>query len=146
MLACVDGYQPSPDPCGCPTCARPDAAVVKDAGRADTQPPVCPMLASLNATDADHIGYSAERMLIECQGGGISGICVSNDVTGCSGSGSVVGGPVNCNNTCAANEYGLGYGGVGPLAAPPSIDLPAGCRLGLQTPGGVAFYCCPCGL
>ena len=38
MLACVNGYLPSPDPCGCPTCApNPDAGMLKDAGNRDTR-------------------------------------------------------------------------------------------------------------
>ena len=98
------------------------------------------MLASLNSTDATQVGYNAARGLFQCTGGGVTAICVSNDATGCSGSAAD-----NCTNLCSANQYGLGYGGVGPLAPPPSIALPAGCGQGMYTPGGVAFYCCPCG-
>jgi hypothetical protein len=47
MLACVSGYQPSPDPCGCPTCAPFDAGVAKDAGGAPScAKVVCPSLPS----------------------------------------------------------------------------------------------------
>jgi hypothetical protein len=141
-IACVGGTHPNPDPCGCPLCGpAPDAGVARDA----TPPAACPMLASLNSTDATQVGFSAKRMLLECTGGGVTGVCVSNDNTGCSGSGAVVGDSVVCSNLCAANEYGLSYGGVGPLAPSPSIALPAGCRAGLLTPAGIAFYCCPCG-
>jgi hypothetical protein len=142
-IACVGGMHPNPDPCGCPICGpTPDAGAAKDA----TPPTACPMLASLNSTDAAHVGYTAARVLLTCAYAGGGGVCVSNDPTACPGFGSVGGDSVSCSNTCTADEYGLGYGGVGPLAAPPSIDLPVGCRLGEPTPGGVAFYCCPCGM
>jgi len=140
-IACVGGMHPNPDPCGCPLCGpAPDAGVAKDA----TPPTACPTLESLNSTDAAQIGYSAKRMLLECTGSGITETCVANDATACPGSGSAVGDSAVCRNLCAENEYGLSYGGVGPLAPPPSIALPAACKLGLPTPGGTAFYCCPC--
>jgi len=141
--ACTGELQPTP--CGCPICVpKPDAGVAKDAGLADTQLPACPMLANLNSTDAAQVGYSAARGLVKCGGtAGASGVCVGNDPG--SGCGSALGDSVGCSNLCAANQYGLAYGGVGPLAPPPSIDLPAGCGSALYTPAGVAFYCCPCG-
>ena len=145
-IACVGGTHPNPDPCGCPLCGpAPDAGVAKDAG----PPTACPMLASLNSTDAaasfvgrrDECGWSASTPDGSTEG------CISNDATGCpgpavTGDGDLVG----CSDRCAANEYGLSYGGVGPSAAPPSIDLPAGCGSGQYTPGGLGFYCCPCGI
>ncbi len=141
MLDCVGGTHPNPDPCGCPLCGpTPDAGVAKDAG----PPTACPMLASLNSTDATQVNYSAARALVQCTDtGGTSSVCVSNDITTCPG--SALGAGVSCRDLCAANQYGLAYGGVGPLAAPPSIEPPAGCGPGMYTPGGVAFYCCPCG-
>jgi hypothetical protein len=141
--ACAGELQPAP--CGCPICVpKPDAGVAKDAGLADTQLPACPMLANLNSTDAAQVGYSAARGLVKCGGtAGTSGVCVGNDPG--SGCGSALGDSVGCSNLCAANQYGLAYGGVGPLAPPPSIDLPAGCGSGMYTPAGVEFYCCPCG-
>jgi hypothetical protein len=144
-IFCMYGELPNSKPCSCPVCAPPpDAGVVKDASRADTSPIACPMLAALNSTDAARISYSAGRALVSCAyASGATGICVSDDVTTCSS--SAVGEPLSCSNLCAANQYGLSYGGVGPLAAPPSIELPAGCTAGSQTPAGVAFYCCPCG-
>ena len=147
MVACVYGSQSNPDPCGCPICGPTfDGGVGKDAGRADTLPTACPMLASLNSTDTALFGYSAKRMLLECTGGGVTEICTSNDATGCPGPGSTPGGGIGCSNLCTSGEYGLSYGGVGPLAPPPSIALPAGCGQGVYTPGGVAYYCCPCGM
>ena len=149
--------------CGCPafgtpSCCRgvcsvegcstpPDAGVAKDAGRADTPLPVCPMLANLNSTDAAAVSWGSGRMLLECKfTGGTTESCLSNDVTGCPGPVMTSGDLVGCSDLCAADEYGLSYGGVGPLAAPPSIALPTGCGSGRYTPAGVAFYCCPCGL
>jgi len=47
MLACANGYQPSADPCGCPTCAPSDAGVAKDAGGAPScATVVCPSIPS----------------------------------------------------------------------------------------------------
>ena len=133
---------------GCST--APDAGVAKDAGLADTQLPACPMLANLNSTNAAAVSWGSGRMLLNCTytGGSTEG-CLSNDVTGCPGPPLMTttdGDLVGCSDLCAADEYGLSYGGVGPLAAPPSIDLPTGCGSGRYTPAGVAFYCCPCGL
>jgi hypothetical protein len=140
--ACAGELQPAP--CGCPICVpKPDAGVAKDAGLADTQLPACPMLTKLNSTDAAQVGYSAARGLLKCDGtAGDSDVCVGNDPG--SGCGSALGDSVGCSNLCAANQYGLAYGVVGPYA-PPSIDLPAGCGSGMYTPAGVEFYCCPCG-
>ena len=141
-IACVGGMHPNPDPCDCPLCGPADAGVAKDAA----PPTACPTLESLNSTDAPQIGYSAKRMLLDCTGSGVTETCVADDATACPGSGPVVGDSAVCRNLCAANEYGLSYGAVGPLGPPASIPLPAGaCRLGLPTPGGIAFYCCPCG-
>ena len=44
-LTCVGGFQPNPDPCGCPICGlNPDAGVAKDAGGPDSTP-ICPLVA-----------------------------------------------------------------------------------------------------
>jgi hypothetical protein len=142
-IACVGGTHPNPDPCGCPLCGpAPDAGVAKDSA----PPTACPMLASLNSTDAAAVSWGAGRMWLECKyTDGTIEDCLSNDATGCPGPVMIRADLVGCSDLCAANEYGLSYGGVGPLAPPPSIDLPAGCGSGLHTPAGVAFYCCPCG-
>ncbi len=146
-IACLGGTHPNPDPCGCSLCApTPDAAAGKDVGLVDGPPTACPMLASLNPTDAAQVGYSARRKLLQCSyAGGTTEDCISSDATGCPGPFLVQGDLIGCSNLCTVSEYGLSYGGVGPSAAAPSVDLPVGCRLGLQTPAGVAFYCCPCG-
>ena len=162
--AVMSAHNESPGVCSCPafgapSCCRgvcsvegcsaaPDAGLAKDAGLADTALPACPMLASLNSTDAAEVSWSTGRMLLNCTytGGSTEG-CLSNDATGCPGPPLTTDGDlVGCSDLCAADEYGLSYGGVGPLAAPPSIDLPAGCGSGRYTPAGVAFYCCPCGI
>jgi hypothetical protein len=146
-IACVSGTHPNPDPCGCPLCGpAPDAAAGKDAVLADGPPTACPMLASLNPADAAQVGYTAGREFLRCNyAGGTIEDCISSDAIGCPGPVLTGGNLLGCSNLCTASEYGLSYGGVGPSAATPSIDLPVGCRLGLQTPAGVAFYCCPCG-
>ena len=158
--AVMSAHNESPGVCSCPaigapSCCRgvcsvegcsaaPDAGVAKDAGLAETQLPACPMLASLNSTDAAQVGYTARQMLIKCTyAGNTLSICVSNDVTACPVS-SLVGDSAVCSNLCTADEYGLIYLGVSPLGALPSIELPAGCRLGAPSPGS-GLYCCPCG-
>ena len=155
--AVMSAHNESPGVCSCPaigapSCCRgvcsvegcstaPDPGVAKDAGLVDTALPACPMLASLNSTDAAQVGYTAGQMLIKCAyAGGAVSICVSNDATACSVSSSPVGDSAVCSNLCTADEYGLIYPGVSPLGVMPSIDLPAGCRL---VPRG--SYCCPCG-
>jgi len=46
---------------------------------------------------------------------------------------------------CAGSEYAVACGGLPqPDAASVNQQPPSGCRLVLATPGGVAFYCCPC--
>jgi len=76
------GHLPTPAPCGCPSCApAPDAGVAKDAGRADTPLPVCPMLANLNSrTLCSFVGQRTN--VLECKfTGGTTEDCLSNDVT-----------------------------------------------------------------
>jgi len=143
-IACLGGYVPNPDPCGCPLCGpAPDAGAAKDA----TPPTACPMLASLNSPDATQVGYTAARALVNCTyADGVRSTCVSNNPTSCSDSGLLVPDSAVCSNLCTADQYGLAYGEAGPLGPPASIDLPAGCGAGMYTPGGVAFYCCPCGM
>lgn len=105
--------------------------------------PDCPELGMF--TDPVQVGYAAKRLLLECAdaGGGTTEICISDDATTCPGSSSSAGTGIACSNLCTMWEYGLSYSGVGPSAAPPSVGA---CRLCLQTPGGVAFYCCPCSM
>ncbi|MGA7743795.1 MAG: hypothetical protein WBP56_20000 [Polyangia bacterium] len=149
-IACLGGTQPNPDPCGCPICGpSPDAGVAKDA----SPPTACPMLASLISTDAAQLGWAAGRMLIACTyTNNVYGSCLSNDATACPEVG-IVGGLtvdlIGCSSLCTADQYGLSYGGGIPnVSPPPSIDLPAGCKLTLAVPfssvGGT--YCCPCGM
>ena len=81
------------------------------------------------------------RAVVDCEfpnGAGCD--CLTDNAT-CDGCGA----GATCTNKCKANEYAASCGSVGP--GDPSItyaDPPAGCRLGLATPAGVAFYCCPC--
>jgi hypothetical protein len=50
-----------------------------------------------------------------------------------------------CEDPCADNEYAVTCGGLPQRdAAYANQQPPSGCRLALATPGGVAFYCCPC--
>jgi hypothetical protein len=108
--------------------------------------PACPMLESLNSIDSARVSWDAGRFLLECAiAGGVTEDCLSNDAMGCTGPNQVAGAVIGCTNLCATDEYGLSFGGVGPVAPPPSIDLPAGCRSALSGPGGGMLTCCPCG-
>ena len=57
----------------------------------------------------------------------------------------IVGAPgATCHDECGPNEYGVACGRVGPSGV--SSDPPSpNCRTPGFTPGGTAFYCCPCG-
>jgi hypothetical protein len=78
----------------------------------------------------------AARAALDCEfPNGAGCVCVSDGTT-CEGCAAT------CTNKCDANEYAASCGGIGPSG--PSADPPAACRLVLPTPGGIAFYCCPC--
>lgn len=84
---------------------------------------------------------TAARTLLACAlpGGGMA-ICATNDPTRCEG--EVASDTEACHAECTRKEYSVICGGVGPGPTPAP---PAGCRLSAPTPGGIAFYCCPCG-
>jgi len=67
--------------------------------------------------------------------------CTTDGGTTCDCSGLVNGGPWTCTSTCAANQYTVSCGGVGPGPVP---DPPAGCTSAGAVPAGIVQYCCPC--
>jgi len=147
---CPQGTESTLQPCGCPICVPlPDAGAAVDAASADTRPagplPACPMLESLTATDAARVNWGVGRVYLECRStSGVTEGCITDDVAGCPGSVHATGDVIACSDRCANNEYGLSFGGIGPGATQPSIEIPAGCRDVLLTPAGVGFACCPC--
>lgn len=147
---CPQGTERTLQPCGCPICVpMPDASAAPDVASADTRSAgplaACPMLESLTSTDAARVNWGVGRVYLECKStSGVTEGCITDDVTGCPGSVQATGEVIACSDRCANDEYGLSFGGIGPGATSPSIELPAGCRPVLLTPGGVGFTCCPC--
>jgi hypothetical protein len=110
--------------------------VAADAARAAGQ---CSWPADLD-DPAPH-ACRAMRAFVSCgdpAGGGCG--CLSDDPTTCSGCGS----GFTCQNQCAANQYGVACGGIGPSSPSSNQTPPDGCTVRLSTPAGVSFYCCPC--
>lgn len=96
---------------------------------------------ALNGADG-RTACSPARALVSCHdpaGQGCS--CETDGATTCDCSGLVGGGPWTCTSTCAANQYVVTCGGVGPGAVP---DPPAGCTSAGGVPAGFGYYCCPC--
>jgi hypothetical protein len=101
----------------------------------------CTRAAGLDGPDAPRGSCSSKRALVSCDvGGGATAVCLSDDPMRC---GDEVGATTGCTNECAASEYAIVCGGIGPNIG--SAAPPQGCRSQGQTPGGPAFYCCPCG-
>jgi hypothetical protein len=94
--------------------------------------------------DAGPAGCRASRTFVQCHdpaGGGCD--CASDGALGCDCGASVSAGPWTCDYACAADEYAVSCGSIGPSAGPPA-DAPSGCRSLGANPGGIATYCCPC--
>jgi hypothetical protein len=92
--------------------------------------------------DAGPGGCQAARALVACHdSAGDTCACLSSDPQSCAMCGAAYS---NCQDTCAANEYAVVCGSVGPssggIAAPPS-----GCTSKGASAGGTISYCCPCG-
>lgn len=102
-----------------------------------TSAPACTWPSALN--DAGAGACTAARLLVDCtDANGAGGMCLSNDGLTCGG---VVTG-ATCVDKCASNQYAIACGQVGPSSV--AWTPPANCSAALLTPGGVAFYCCPC--
>ena len=48
----------------------------------------------------------------------------------------------DCHDRCATDEYAASCGTIG--SATSTAEPPSGCGDPMHTPGGPAFYCCPC--
>jgi len=134
-------------PSGCPGFVA-DPAVECIQGRCvlpSTTPASCHWPASLDATDAGAGRCVAKRHRLSCNGGdaGVFESCISDSADHCEGPSVVPGVTFTCRDDCQPSEYGVVCGGIGPggpSSEPPSAD----CRSAAYTPGGTAFYCCPC--
>lgn len=100
----------------------------------------CTWPASLDDADAAAGACHAKRALVQCSlPGGVTEACLSDDPAECPGSADAGG---TCTDQCAAGEYGVACGQVGPgsIGTPP-----AACRDMGAIPAGIVYYCCPCG-
>ncbi len=120
--------------------ASSDAARSSPDASADAALPACSWAAKLDRVDAAAGACRAARVLLSCgsQTGAME-TCLSDDPSQC----PTADAHADCHEQCRANEYGVACGSPNPRAIrePP----PAGCRSVAVTPGGVVFYCCPCG-
>ena len=136
--------------CRCDVCPAADGGSGVDAistdGASDKEPlPQCTWPGSLN--DAGPDGCRASRALVACNGPAGGCDCRSDDATTCPTPTTcgLAYGYTTCQDQCADNEYAVACGGPPqPDAAYVNQQPPSSCRLALATPGGVAFYCCPC--
>jgi hypothetical protein len=136
--------------CRCDVCPAADGgsnvdALSTDATNDKQALPQCGWPTSLN--EAGPGGCRASHALVSCNGpaGGCS--CTSDDATTCPTPTTcgLAHGYTTCQDRCADNEYAVACGGLPqPDAASVDQQPPGGCRLALATPGGEAFYCCPC--
>lgn len=100
-----------------------------------------------NLSDAGPQGCSAARALVSCSGPAGGCDCMSDEATTCPAAVTcgLSYGYTACEDQCADSEYAVACGGLPqPDAAYVNQQPPSSCRLALATPGGVAFYCCPC--
>ncbi|HVV52264.1 MAG TPA: hypothetical protein VHO06_21525 [Polyangia bacterium] len=97
----------------------------------------CSWPSSLNDADG-RTACQPARAFVSCTDSTGAGCeCLSDQVScACQAAG------VTCQDKCAANQYAVACGGVGPGAVP---SPPDGCTFAGANPGGVAYYCCPCG-
>jgi hypothetical protein len=118
-------------------------ATATDAGTSTTTVEGCSWPAALaQAGSGSGQCNSAARRVLSCNiSSDVTSICITSD-TACDASNASV--AVTCQNLCEATEFGVACGSIGPGVS--QVAPPAGCRGVVYTPGGVAFYCCPCGM
>jgi hypothetical protein len=105
----------------------------------------CMRAQGLDGPGAPRDSCSSKRAYLKCDlPGGVTELCLSDDPLQCPEevvSGSDVAAH-SCIDQCAANEYAVACGGVGPKIG--NAVPPEGCRALLSGPGGGSAYCCPC--
>jgi hypothetical protein len=95
---------------------------------------------SSSLDDAGSTGCHAAAAFVECKNAAGEGCaCLSDNSLTCDGCQAV---GATCRDVCAADQYAVACGGVGPGAG--AFTPPAGCTSAGVTPGGVGYYCCPC--
>jgi hypothetical protein len=97
----------------------------------------CSWPSSLNGADG-RTACQPARALVSCTDSTGAGCGCLSDQISCDGC-QIQG--VTCRDQCAADQYAVACGGVGPGAVP---SPPDGCTFAGANPGGVAYYCCPC--
>ncbi|HSS40453.1 MAG TPA: hypothetical protein VLT58_16925, partial [Polyangia bacterium] len=96
---------------------------------------------ALNGADG-RTACAPARAMVSCRDPRGEGCgCTTDGGATCDCSGIVGGGPWICTSSCAANQYVVDCGGVGPGPVP---DPPAGCVFSSAVPAGISYYCCPC--
>jgi hypothetical protein len=123
LLACSGKSSPivlpADPPAGLAQCAVPDSMIPPDVDKT----------------------WTLGRALVVCgNDAGLGGECLSTGDATCP---QFAPGEVTCHDACAANDYAVIYGGVGPVEGPtpPSI---ATCTGGFDGFGGGGSACCPC--
>lgn len=110
----------------------------------DAVPAQCGRASGLDGPGAPRDSCTSKRASLTCAlPGGVTELCLSDDLTKCPADPSGLGASaVSCTNQCASNEYAVTCGGIGPNignAAPPE-----NCKSLGPTPGGPQSFCCPC--
>jgi hypothetical protein len=107
-------------------------------------PAQCKRADGLDGPGAPRDSCTSKRAYLKCDlPGGVTELCLSDDPTRCPDEG-VSGGAaaMSCSDQCAADEYAVACGRIGPNVG--SAAPPDGCRSLLAGPGGGISYCCPC--
>jgi len=119
------------------------SAPLGTSGGGDLAAVQCRWASSLN--DAGPGACHASRAQVWCTDPAGDGCgCSSDGAMSCDCSAVAGGGPWTCAFKCAANQYSLACGSIGPGAGA-AASPPDGCTAAGATPAGIAYYCCPCG-
>jgi hypothetical protein len=120
--------------CVANVCQLPDGAAAEQS----VSHPSCTWPSMLDGDASSRATCHAARAYVSCsEPGGVTEQCVSDGDKSCPSSGSG-----SCTFKCADTEYVAVCGGIGPGPVP---DPPGGCKFSGANPGGVSYYCCPCG-
>jgi len=112
-----------------------------DSGTSRSGAAECRWPDALNGADG-RTACSPMRALVSCRDpAGYGCGCTTDGAVTCDCSAIGGAGPWTCTSTCAADQYVVACGGVGPGVVP---DPPAHCTSAGAVPAGIAYYCCPC--